>query len=373
MPFISSPLIQKLLLIAVICASVFALGCGSSDVEPNKETPIAPPSEDKPETPAENEDPTDNKPSEPTDVGAPYVDITHQESDGKVDVHIDGQYFTSYMYSHPQLNKSILFPIISPSGQILTRGYPLDTREGESTDHTHHHGVWFNHGDVNGIDFWNAGRTPPKAGVRYGKITHEGFLNLESGDIGSISVSKNWVDDKGKILLKEKTFYQFEGAENKRVITHTTTLTALDEDVHFEDSKEALFAIRVSDELRIEGGKGEYANSEGVKGYPAVWGKRAAWMQLKATLKDTPVSVLIFDAPTNVNHPPHWMARDYGLYAVNNLGSSAYGDNKLNFVLPKNKSQTFQYQIIIADGKETNAEQINNWYQTFTKTTEAQK
>jgi len=228
------------------------------------------------------------------------------------------------MYGHPLLNKSVLFPVISAGGATVTRGYPLATREGESTDHTHHHGIWFNHGDVNGIDFWNAGRTPPVSGVRYGRIEHERIVAMESGDVGTIHVLKNWLDDKGKKLLSEETLYRFEGSENTRIVTHTTTLTAQDEDVHFDDSKEALFAIRVASELEIRDDQATYINSEGVEGYPDVWGRRASWMQLKGSINNAPISLLMFDAPSNVNHPPHWMARDYGLFAVNNLGSAAY-------------------------------------------------
>ena len=38
---------------------------------------------------------------------------------------------------------------------MVTRGFPLEPRPGERVDHPHHVGLWFNHGDVNGVDFWN--------------------------------------------------------------------------------------------------------------------------------------------------------------------------------------------------------------------------
>lgn len=296
----------------------------------------------------------------------PYVDIIHQPADGKIDISIGGQYFTSYLYDHPLLNKAVLFPVISASGLTVTRGYPLDTREGESTDHTHQHGVWFNHGDVNGVDFWNAGRTPPVAGVHYGHIDHDRILEMHSGDSGSFSVLKNWFDDVGNLMLQESATYEFEGDINTRIVTVTTTLTATDQDIHFKDSKEALFAIRVASELEIRDDQAIYVNSEGVEGYPAVWGKRASWMQLKGTIQDTAISLVIFDSPTNINYPAHWMARDYGLFAVDNLGNSAFGDDALNYVLRKNSSQAFKYQLVIADGMELSRDRISQMYQAFT-------
>ena len=302
--------------------------------------------------------------------GQAYVDMVDLPGEGKVDIHIDGQYFTSYMYGHPLLNKPVLFPLISASGQTLTRGYPLATREGESTDHTHHHGVWFNHGEVNGIDFWNAGRTPPVSGVRYGKIEHTQFQKIQSGNTGQLIVNKTWIDDNAAPVLDEQTTYTFSGDDNTRVITLAISLTARDNDVHFEDSKEALFGIRVADELRINTGEfadatGQYRNSEGVQGYPDVWGKRASWMMLNGELNNTSVALLIFDDITNVNHPPHWMARDYGLFAVNNLGSAAYGDSRLNYVLPKNQTQTFRYQVVIVSGDVPADPQIRALYEEF--------
>ena len=306
---------------------------------------------------------SNNSSSESTEP--PFVDITHTPNEGKIDIYMGGQYFSSYLYDHPLLNKAVLFPVISASGITVTRGYPLDTREGESTDHTHQHGVWFNHGDVNGIDFWNAGRTPPKSGVRYGRIEHDAILELYSGDTGQIHVAKNWLDDNGKILLREQTLYHFSGNTDARIITHTTTLTALDEDIHFNDSKEALFAIRVAAELEIRDNQATYRNSEGIEGYPEVWGKRASWMQLKGNIQNTPVSLLMFDSPSNVNYPAHWMARDYGLFAVDNLGNAAFGDKALNYVLSKNTSQTFKHQLIISDGNEISTAQINAMYEDF--------
>src|ERR1700750_493283 len=51
-------------------------------------------------------------------------------ADRRVDISIDGQPFTSYIY--PQsIEKPVLYPIRSAAGLIVTRGYPLDPRPGE--------------------------------------------------------------------------------------------------------------------------------------------------------------------------------------------------------------------------------------------------
>lgn len=325
-----------------------------------------------------------------SDGGDAYVQLTHKESEQKVDILIDGKFFTSYLYGNPILKKPVLFPVMSASGKTVTRGFPLATRPGERIDHTHHYGIWFNHGDVDGIDLWNSGRTPPKEGVRYGIIRHKSIVQIQSGDRGRLVVDKEWFNDKNELLIEEQTQYVFRGDKYRRIVTHTTTITAPNKDILFKDSKEGVFAMRVAREMEVASEKaavltgqnlepmseaivdstgvsGHYRNSEGLEGYPEVWGKRARWMQLSGSIENDPISICMFDFPDNVNHPPHWMARDYGLYGANGLGSAIYteGAEVLNHVLKKSDSRTFKNEIVITDSVAIDASQIENWYSEF--------
>ncbi|MCP5064221.1 MAG: hypothetical protein GY936_17415, partial [Ignavibacteriae bacterium] len=85
------------------------------------------------------------------------VKLVHNESEQKVDVLVDGKLFTSFLYTDKLnvLKKTVLYPLVSANGAAVTRGYPLDPRPKERTDHPHHIGAWFNYGDVNGLDYWN--------------------------------------------------------------------------------------------------------------------------------------------------------------------------------------------------------------------------
>ena len=82
------------------------------------------------------------------------VEVTVKESERRVDVTVDGQPFTAYIWP-TSLKKPVLYPIRTAKGTLVTRGFPLEPRPGERVDHPHHVGLWFNYGDVNGIDFWN--------------------------------------------------------------------------------------------------------------------------------------------------------------------------------------------------------------------------
>ena len=333
---------------------------------------------------------------EVNDHRSDYVSLIENDSLTRLDVFIDGKYFTSYLYADSILKKPVLFPLTTASEVRVTRGYPFAPNAGERIDHPHHYGLWFNHGDVNGIDFWNSSVERKKGDPRYGKINHVKFLKKESGKTGTLEVEKEWRSNTDTLVLRERTLYVFSGDANRRIITHTTTLTAPEADVLFTDSKEGMFAMRVRRELEIpaddstvlltenltpssevvskEGVSGHYRNSNGLEGYPGVWGKRAKWMQLSGVVNNDSISICIFDHPENLNHPPHWMARDYGLYSVNPMGSKLYteGKEQLNFRLKKGESVTFKHQVVIIDGTNPDPATLESWYNAFAMSTEIQ-
>ena len=332
---------------------------------------------------------------EAADSRTDHVSIIENDSPTKLDIFIDGKYFTSYRYNDSILRKPVLFPILTASEERITRGYPFEPNAGERVDHPHHYGLWFNHGDVNGIDFWNSSVERKNGDPRYGRIDHVKFQKVESGKTGKLEVEKEWRSSTNALVLLERTQYIFDGDSTSRVITHITTLTAPAMDVFFEDSKEGMFALRVRRELEIpaddstillsddlipsqtevinkQGVSGHYRNSNGLEGYPEVWGKRAKWMQLFGVVNGDSISICIFDHPDNLNHPPHWMARDYGLFGVNPLGSNLYtkGKEQFNFTLKKGDSATFKNQVVILDGTNPGSAEIEVLYNAFVTSTQ---
>jgi len=107
------------------------------------------------------------------------VDLVQYEAEQKVDVMVDGKLFTSFLYTDKLnvLKKPVLYPLISANNITVTRGYPINPRPKERTDHPHHIGTWLNYGDVNGLDFWNnsdaipAERASEMGTIRLRKIT----------------------------------------------------------------------------------------------------------------------------------------------------------------------------------------------------------
>jgi hypothetical protein len=327
--------------------------------------------------------------ADPKAAGKRGVQLVVDEPARRVNVLVDGQPFTSYIWP-TALKKPVLFPLRTSAGTVVTRGFPLEPRPGERVDHPHHVGLWLNHGDVNGLDFWNNSEAIPAADVaKYGTIVHRAIKSAKSGpDKGELQVTEDWVAPDGKPLLREDTTYVFHAGRGLRAVDRITTLNALDEKVTFRDSKEGMIGIRVaraleqpSDKAELftdasgkatsvakldnTGVSGRYTSSEGKAG-DAVWATRAPWTMLSGTIGSEPVTLAILDHPRNPTHPTYWHARGYGLFAANPFGATAYSDGKAetNFALEPRQSVTLRHRILILSGPTT-PDQIAAQYQRF--------
>jgi hypothetical protein len=318
------------------------------------------------------------------------VQVIKSATQPVVTVTIDGKPFTEFLFPDT-LEKPVLYPIYAASGQLITRGYPVNPRPGEPTDHPHHLGLWFDYENVNGLDFWNNSfAIPADKKQLYGWIKTDSIVETKSGSKGVLTYNARWVDKQQNVLLKEVTTFEFSGHANKRIIDRTTTLTAV-ETVLFKDAKDGMLGLRVAHELQLPdtavkkftddkgnvtevkgngGATGNYITSEGKAGN-AAWGTRASWCMLYGKEGADTISIAIIDHPQNVGYPAYWHARDYGLFAVNPLGQKIFsnGSKALNFSLKKNTSTTFRYRIVINAGdKRLPDEEVNNMAADFSKT-----
>lgn len=318
------------------------------------------------------------------------IEIKVNQPENKVDVLFDGQIFTSYI--HPDnIMKPVLWPVISPAGNVLTRSYPLVNKEGDRTDHPHHVGIWLNYGDVNGLDFWNNSEAiPPERRDGYGRIYHKSIEKAESGkNKAELVTTAEWKSPDNVKMLDEETRFIFRKKDdNIRIIDRETTLKADIDKVNFNDNKEGMFAIRVARELELPSDKptklmdshgniteveqmdnskvkGNYRSADGVEG-AEVWGTRCRWMKLFSEINGEKVALVIIDHPSNVGYPTYWHARGYGLFAANPLGQKVFtnGEKELNFSLSKGESTTFKYRLVVVSG-EISDDQINELADEF--------
>ena len=177
-----------------------------------------------------------------------------------VTVKYDGKLFTRYVIG--QSNKPFLWPVIGPSGDEVTRAFPMEKREGERHDHPHHRSVWFGHQGTAGFDTWHE----PASGRRtnLGSTVHREFVKVKGGDTAVIVTRNDYVGDGKKLLADERT-HEFRVENGHRIIDVTIKFTAEHGDCKLSDQKDSGFSVRVATSMDVDSKKGgRVINSNGI-------------------------------------------------------------------------------------------------------------
>ncbi len=277
--------------------------------------------------------------------------VRFTQGNGKISVDVDGRPFTEFFYG-ADAPKPYLHPLRAASGLIVSRHFPMAKVEGETLDHPHHRGLWFTHGDVNGVDFW--ANEPSATRKNLGRVV---INRIVSARDGAITALFDWVGPEGGRLLTETRVMTFYSDPKLRTIDLDITLTAV-EKVRFGDTKEGTFAVRVASGLEAPGPKvaaapprtGRMIDSEGRESEANVWGKRAAWVDVSGEVEGQKVGVAIMDHPTNPRYPTFWHCRAYGLCAANIFGARDFMNDKTqdgSLTLQPGERLRLRYRVVI--------------------------
>jgi len=280
--------------------------------------------------------------------------VKFAQTSEKIDIEINGKTFSTFVIGG-DAPKPYLAPMRTAEGVVITRRFPMEKVEGETRDHPHHRGMWFTHGDINGIDYW---MNEKGAKGRHGLVKLEKVQQVKGGKkSGVIKATFTWVSDTGTPLLKEERTMTFYADPVMRIVDLDATFTAL-EQAKFGDTKEGFFAIRLRDELREAKGTGTMRSSDGKTGMKQIWGKAFPWVDYSGTLEGKKVGVAIFDHPSSFRYPTYWHARDYGLFAANAFGLHDFFNDKSkdgSYTLEKGKTMHFRYRVVIHPGDTAEA------------------
>jgi methane monooxygenase PmoA-like len=294
---------------------------------------------------------------------AGQVDV--QQAPEQIAVQIDGKPFTVFYIGGKDLNRPYLHPLRSASGKIVNRSFPSGQLPGETTDHPHHAGLFYGHGDVNGYNYWaiqNVPTAPSKADATMGRIVLKNVASVKSGkESGTVDVVLTWLKPDGKPLLTETRRMTFYAHPELRIIDFDFDFTAIDK-VVFRDTKEGTFAMRMATALEEPAAKakpdgavrtGKLLNAQGGEGEANVWGKRSEWVDYSGVLDGEKVGVVMMDHPGNPRHPTYWHSRGYGLHSINPFGLHDFlNDPKQDGSLtvePGNHVR-FRYRVVVHPG-----------------------
>lgn len=300
--------------------------------------------------------------------------VTFEKQEDRIAITIDGKPFSTLHFGK-EVPKPFLAPVMSATGEQITRSYPMDKVEGESNDHQHHRGLWTGYGEINGLNFWEnefkylSGAPKNFDPSKNGLIVLRNINSVKGGKKeGEIALTLDWVGADKSPILEEKRFMRFHaGNDRLRVVDFDFTLLAKQK-ADFADTKEGFFAIRLADSM-IEKNGGVMTNSEGAQTEKNVWGKPANWVDYSGQVKGKKLGVAMFDHPGNFQHPTRWHSRAYGLFAANPYGLKDFDPGSLQkggALMRPGEQVRFRYRIVIHPGDMTKKD-IDELYSAYVK------
>jgi hypothetical protein len=276
----------------------------------------------------------------------------------QVNVMVGGKLFTTYYFS-PDVAKPYFQPLRSAQGTSLSRDFPTGNTFPPEYQHDpsvepHQRGMFFGHGNIDGIDFWGEAAFPKYSdGTVFGQATLRKLEEIRGGpDSGALRATFELAGPRGRVIADEIQSFVFGGDQNTRWIDCEITLVANHgSDLTMGDTKEGTFGIRLRKELNSP--PAHMVNSAGGEGEKAIWGKRADWVDYDGTVGGEDLGVAVFDSPRSFRHPTYWHARGYGLLAANPFGwREFYKDPEKDgsWTVPQGKDIKFRYRVFIHHG-----------------------
>lgn len=203
--------------------------------------------------------------------------------------------------------------LCGPSGRNMLEDGPVD--------HLHQHGVWWGHGDVNGVDYYLELPEPSGGdGPRdQGRIEHVAWRSIidDAPHFGFVE-ELEWRDHRGDLVLCESRSVLVNLVDGDHYTVDVDSASTAAVAVTFGGTKEAaLPGIRVAEALTAAGGA-TMRNSRGQTGELETFGQEAEWLDISGSRcllylgRPSVEGIACFGHPANPGHPNRWFTRGYG-------------------------------------------------------------
>jgi len=325
------------------------------------------------------------------------VELVSSKTEAGYAIRVNGQPFAEYRYIG-ELTPDI-WPIYSPAGNLATRTFPMADREKnetilksvrvvapfESRDHNHHRSIWFHFGSVNGVDFWNIDTNRPFIRCRNAQVVesprHQVILKSHNDWVEPAKAEKH-----ENVVCQDIRTITF-GVLSDKIwhIDYEVQILAVEHNVHFGDTKEGLFAIRVPGTVEVDAQSrntkwgGLLINAEGLKNVDA-WSQRSRWVDYTGPVyeqnanreepdKDAPMSSLgitVMNHPDSFRYPTWWHVRTYGLLDANPFALTEFQAGDGRETIKKGESLLFCYRVLVHDSS-LSTEQIDQLFDEYAK------
>jgi hypothetical protein len=256
----------------------------------------------------------------------------------KINVTINGKYFTSYIFSDDEK-----YPFFYPVNGPVSGGSVTSMRNAE---YPHHSSLFFGCDLVNGGNYWQEG--------------------LERGRI--ISVNAQILKEGGDTLIfTDECIWSRPGAispvkdTRKFIITAPSdTMTQIDVEIKMEmlidvtikKTNHSLFSARMAADISVKNG-GTMVNAEGLKSEKDTFGKGSPWIDFYGKRGNAVEGLAIMQHPANPWYPSPWFTRDYGFISPTPM---YWPQNGTDTQMQKGTTLVLRYRVLVHSGTAEEAD-----------------
>ena len=266
----------------------------------------------------------------------------------KINVTIDGKFFTSYIFSSDEK-----YPFFYPVNGPLSGGSVTSMRNGE---YPHHSSLFFGCDLVNGGNYWQEGSERGRIVSVNAEILKEGGDTVVISDecIWSRPSAVSPVKDSRKIIITSPsaTIRQIDVEITMEMLT----------DVHIRKTNHSLFSARMAADLSVKIG-GTMVNAEGAKGEKDTFGKSSPWIDYYGKRGEAVEGLAILQHPSNPWYPSPWFTRDYGFISPTPM---FWPENGEETFLKKGETLLLRYRVLVHGGNTTDAK-IGELFELYKK------
>jgi hypothetical protein len=256
----------------------------------------------------------------------------------KINVTIDGKFFTSYIFSEDEK-----YPFFYPVNGPVSGGSVTSMR---NAVYPHHTSLFFGCDQVNDGNYW-------QEGLERGRIISVNAQILKQGG-DSVVITDECIWSRPGALSPVKDTRVFIITAPSATVTQIDVEITMEMlmDVHIRKTNHSLFSARMAEDLAVING-GTMINAEGAKGEKETFGKGSPWIDYYGKRGNAVEGLAIMQHPSNPWYPSPWFTRDYGFISPTPM---YWPKDDVETFMEKGTQLKLRYRVLIHSGTHTDAD-----------------
>ncbi|MCU0454863.1 MAG: PmoA family protein [Bacteroidales bacterium] len=269
--------------------------------------------------------------------------ITAVKVGSKINVTINGKYFTSYIFSEDEK-----YPFFYPVNGPLSGGSVTSMRNAE---YPHHSSLFFGCDLVNGGNYW-------QEGLERGRIISvNAEIIKQGGDTVIITDECIWSRPGAISPVKDTRKYTITAPSGSMTQIDVEITMEMLIDVVIKKTNHSLFSARMAADLSVKNG-GTMINAEGLLGEPGTFGKGSPWIDFYGKRGTMTEGLAILQHPSNPWYPSPWFTRDYGFMSPTPM---YWPQNGTDTQMKKGTTLLLRYRVLVHGGSHREADIAGNF------------